>query len=1057
MQPQKIVCSAIITLLSTLTLTPESLSAQLTQNSHLKLQNGIILAQIPNNREAEASQLLEQGTQQLKANQVEAAIESWQQALTIYRQLKNRQGEGWAVGNLGAAYYSINNYNKAIEYYQQSLAIAQEINDPKGQLYALGNLGIAYKDLGNYEKAMEYHEQDLALARKLGDKSGEGSALNDLGNVYKALGDYVKALEAYEQSLAFAREVKDRQGEANALGSLAVVYKNFGNYTKAIENNEQTLIIMREIGNQRGEAIILSNLGDDYYALSNYPKAIEMYEQSLAIFQFIKHRLGEANALGNLGRTYKAQSNYPKAIEFYRQTLDISREIGYRSGEATTLNLLGTVYHDQGDVTQAINLYQQSLIIAREIRNPSSEGTVLGNLAIAYQELGEYAKAIEQYEQTLSIMQSLSARQEEATVLGNLGTVYFEVGDYAKAIEKYNQHLAIAKEIGDRNGQGTALGNLGIVYRKIGEYAKAIDYHEEQLAIAKEIGNRSAEGTALGQIGLVYDDQSEYAQAINYYKQHLAVAREVGNRLGEAKALGNMGLAYHFLNDYQKAIEYDRQSLEIVREIKNPISEGSILNNLGLSLFRSGNLPEAEKTLLAGIQVLESLRAGLKDNDAFKVSIFETQRNTYTTLEQVLIAQNKPEEALEMAERGRARAFVELLAGRLSPETADQIAPPNIEQIKQIAKQQNATLVEYSIINDDFNVKNKQSYQESELFIWVIKPTGEVAFRRSDLKPLWQQQNTSLSQLVTNSRESIGVRGRGLGTIARVSETEQANRLQQLHQLLISPIADLLPADPEARVTFIPQKQLFLVPFSALQDQAGKYLIEKHTIVVAPAIQVLDLTHRQRQQISGTNTLVVGNPTMPSISLKPGDRPQQLSSLPGAEREALAIAQMLNTQAITGAAATKEAITKQMPAARLIHLATHGLLDDFQGSGVPGAIALAPSKGDTGLLSAGEILQLKLNADLVVLSACDTAGGRITGDGVIGLSRALIAAGVPSTIVSLWAVPDAPTASLMTEFYRNLLQKQDKAQALRSAMLTTMQQYPNPKDWAAFTLIGEAL
>jgi CHAT domain-containing protein len=146
---------------------------------------------------------------------------------------------------------------------------------------------------------------------------------------------------------------------------------------------------------------------------------------------------------------------------------------------------------------------------------------------------------------------------------------------------------------------------------------------------------------------------------------------------------------------------------------------------------------------------------------------------------------------------------------------------------------------------------------------------------------------------------------------------------------------------------------------------------------------------------------------------------------------------------------------QQLAQSRIVHLATHGLLDDFKGQGVPGAIALAPSGNDSGLLTSSEILDLKLNAELVVLSACDTGRGRITGDGVIGLSRSLITAGVPSVIVSLWSVPDAPTASLMTEFYSQMQQNPDKAQSLRSAMLTTMKQHPNPRDWAGFTLIGE--
>ncbi|NER45649.1 MAG: CHAT domain-containing protein [Symploca sp. SIO1A3] len=243
------------------------------------------------------------------------------------------------------------------------------------------------------------------------------------------------------------------------------------------------------------------------------------------------------------------------------------------------------------------------------------------------------------------------------------------------------------------------------------------------------------------------------------------------------------------------------------------------------------------------------------------------------------------------------------------------------------------------------------------------------------------------------------------------------------------------------------------------EDNSGKYLIEKHTILTAPAIQVLQLTHEQRSKGAAGDVLIVGNPTMPKVNTTAGQTPQQLSNLPGAEQEAVAIAKLLNTQAITGNQATKSAILPKLPNARIIHLATHGLLDDFKGLGIPGAIALAPDgtgELNDGLLTAGEIFDLDLNAELVVLSACDTGRGKITGDGVIGLSRSLITAGVPSIIVSLWSVPDAPTADLMTEFYHNFQQTGNKAQALRQAMLTTRETHPNPKDWAAFTLIGEA-
>ena len=493
------------------------------------------------------------------------------------------------------------------------------------------------------------------------------------------------------------------------------------------------------------------------------------------------------------------------------------------------------------------------------------------------------------------------------------------------------------------------------------------------------------------------------------------------------------------------------------------MSEGKSLVNLGNTFYKYGDILAAERNLYEGIKVFESLRDKTLD-DTNKISLFDTQRSMYRDLQRVLIAQNKTDAALEISERGRARAFVEFLASRLSPNSKESPQPPNIQKIKQIAKSQNATLVQYSIIYDDFKIAGKEEYKQSELYIWVIKPSGEVTFRKADLKPLWKEKNTTLDELVSTTRKSLDVGDeRSIFDVKvknAVDEKTQRESLQKLHQLLVKPIANLLPTDPNQRVTFVPQYDLFLVPFPALMDSKGKYLIEEHTILTAPAIQVLELTRSQRQRIkslpgkSRQNALIVGNPTMPKFNTKYGDPGQKLSSLPGAKREAEAIAPLFNTKALTGDEATETAIKAKLPQAELIHLATHGLFDDFQG--LQSSIALAPSSQDNGLLTASEILDIKLNADLVVLSACNTGRGRITGDGVIGLSRSLIGAGVPSVLVSLWSVPDSPTALLMTDFYQNLSKNPDKATALRQAMLTRMKQHPNPRDWAAFTLIGEA-
>jgi CHAT domain-containing protein len=743
-----------------------------------------------------------------------------------------------------------------------------------------------------------------------------------------------------------------------------------------------------------------------------------------------------------------------------------------RKKEADQLLEQGKQQYQTSQFQAALQSWQQALIIYRQIKDRKSEVDALGNLGGAYSYLGDYTKAIDYDQQSLAIAREIKDRQGEGKALGNLGLTYTFLGDYTKAIDYDQQSLAIAREIKDRQGEGEALGNLGFAYLNRGYY--------------REIKDRQNEGEAPGNVGFVYVYLNRgyyYDKAIDYYQQSLVIAREVKNRHEEGNALGGLGLAYLYKGDlrsfdssdyqmsrltsvmvsllsdfgeYRKAIEYNQKHLVIARELKDQADERRALANLGFAFYRQGNFTSAETSLLDSIKIAESLRSSL--TDANKVSIFDTQTKAYITLQRVLIAQNKTQEALEIAERGRARAFVELLASRLSL-SASAINPPNIQQIKQTAKKQNATIIEYSTV-DNFL-----------LYIWVIKPNGKITFRSVNFK------SSNLTKLVENTRV-VTATNRGLSddsalitnlvsdTRAAVGATEtnlsercgRNQCLQQMYQVLIKPIADLLPANPNDKVIFIPHKSLFLVPFVALQDEQGKYLIEKHTILTAPSIQLLQLTHLQRQKIKQSplsNITVVGNPIMPQYGL-PGNR-HQLPPLPGSEKEATNIAQILNTKAIIGAQATKAFVTQQMQQSNIIHLATHGLLNEVYKQSLPGAIALTPAGDDDGLLSSGEILNLKLKADLVVLSACNTGRGQLTGDGVIGLSRSLMTAGASSVVVSLWSVNDESTSFLMSEFYQQIQHNSDKAQGLRQAMLTTMKQYPAPKYWAAFTLMGEAL
>ena len=904
-----------------------------------------------------------------------------------------------------------------------SQVLGQDTNSLKAEADRLFQQGIQQAQQSQYSAAIESWQKALDIFTQIGNlaegeirraaRKGEAASYSNLGLAYESLGDYQKALFYYKQSLAIFTEIGDRDREANSYMGLGLAYYFLGEYEKAIDYHEQSLAIATEIGDHQGEANSYANLGNAYESLGEYQKAISYYEQSLAISVKIGDRKGEARSYGNLGNAYRSLGEYEKAISYYEQSLAITTQIGDRDGEAGSY-------------------------------------TGLGN---AYTSLGEYQKAISFYKQSLAISTQIGDCKGEATSYTGLGRTYDSLGKYQKAIDYHEQSLAISVKIGDRDGEAASYIGLGNAYRSLGEYEKAISYYEQSLAISVKIGDRDREADSYGSLGLAYRSLGEYEKAISYIEQSLAISTQIGDRDGEAISYTGLGNAYYSLGEYQKAIDYHEQSLAISTQISDLNGEAISYNNLGLAYYVLKQYPQAEQNFLTAIEVFETLRLGLFDSD--KVSIFETQARSYRLLQQTLIAQNKVETALEISERGRARAFVELLASKISDNPQTQVDPLTLKEIQQIAKEQKATLVEYSVIN--FKDGDKL------LYIWVIKPSGEVTFKSVDPNTL----NTTLADLVQTSRTSLGVRGRGnrdnFEIVASNPSVQQQENLQLLHQILIAPIAEFLPNNPEERVIFVPHQELFSVPFAALMDTSGQYLIEKHTILTAPAIQVLQLTRQQKSTVGTqtlgsdpSNLLIVGNPTMPKIVTQVGEEPEQLIPLPGAETEATEIAQMFKTSPLLGSNATKAEVLNRLQSARFVHLATHGLLDDFKGLGVPGAIALAPSGEDNGLLTASEILDLNINPELVVLSACDTGRGTITGDGVIGLSRSLITAGVPSLVVSLWSVPDAPTADLMVEFYEQLQQGQDKAQALRQAMLITKETHPNPRDWAAFTLIGEA-
>jgi CHAT domain-containing protein/tetratricopeptide (TPR) repeat protein len=905
-------------------------------------------------------------------------------------------------------------------------AIAQANNSNRQAAEKLNQEGLNLAEQGNFPAALVKYQQALAAYKAIGDRLNEGTVLGNICLVNYYQGQPDLALDVCQQSLKIAQEISDREGISINFNTIALIYQGTGKYPQAIDYFQQALAIVRELKDRSREATILYNLGFVYNSQAKYPQALELYEQALKLSQVVGDRSQQGLVLSAMGLVYQIQGDYARSLGLFQQAQKIAIETKDRAGLGAALGNIGQTYVYLADYPQAIKYFGQSIEIFRSLNYLSQVGVNLNNQGNAYSRSGQYSKALLSLNDALKIYQSTNNRAEEATTRANIAIVYQSLGQYDLALKFYESSLSIAKSLGNKNTEGIVLGNIGTIHNITGQFSQAQTYHQQALLIHQATGNREQEGTTINNLAEDYYQLKQYSLALSTHLQALKIAEEIGDRAGAAAILNNIGKDYAAIDEIEKSLTYYRNAAQLARTIKYREIEGIALSNQGKALYRLDRLAAAEVPLRAAIDLWESMGVGLVDKD--KISLQDRIKFTYDLLQKVLVEQTKTQAALEVAERGRARVLAELLASKIT--TINSAArqkikqAPNLLKIQQIARAQKATLVEYSTIDE-------------RILIWVIKPTGQITFHQTRLPP-----KTTLKDLIVATRDGIGA-NRGART-KDDTPNPTGGDLKQLHQLLIAPIVKDLPTKPEERVIILPQNELFLVPFAALQDAQDKYLIQQHTITIAPSIQVLALTETKSNRLSKTPPLVVGNPIMPSFG------GTQLANLPGSEAEAKGIGTILKVTPLIGAQADKQQVIALMKTAPIVHLATHGLLDTIKGD-IPGAIALT-----NGFLTSGEIFDMQLSANLVVLSACDTGRGDLTGEGVVGLSRSLSVAGVPSVIVSLWEVNDEATKALMEEFYRNLqLKKLPKAQALRQAMLTTMVDYPNPNFWSAFMLVGE--
>jgi CHAT domain-containing protein len=891
--------------------------------------------------------------------------------------------------------------------YEEALALYRALGDRRGETVALYSLGVTHALLGERRQALEYCQPALPLAQSLGERLLESHLLQTLGALCYALNQAPQAVDYFQQVLPLLRALGARQREPQAFFSLGIAHARMGDRLRTIEVWQQARSLWQTLGDRAGEARALAALGGNYEALGEKQKAVEFLEQALPLLRGVGDRETEANTLYQLGLAYDTLNERPKAVASFSQALALRKAIGHPQGPANLHRSLSGLYDGLGDLPQALAHGQQALALYEAAQDYRGTAAMLRNIGLVYDRLGEKQQAAAHFKRALPLFRLGADRQSLARLLANLGKVLSESGDHEQALNHLNEALPLLRQLQQQFFEVYALYWIAHAERGRGNLNAARTHTEAALEKIEGM-RRDYYQTDLRAVG--------FTKARDFYELELDLLARLATTEPELIAT---------------ALEVSEQAR--ARTMLDLLAEARADPRAGLAPELQQR-EQANQTRLAALQSqLIQLRQQAQPDPARSVAL---QRE------------------LQQAEAERAQLENELR--RRHPRYAEMLYPVPLraEAIRQLLDDETA-LLEYAL------------GQESS-FLFVVTREG-LSYRR--LPPA-----AEINRLGQEVRRALEQPGRG----EFANFTRAASRL---YELLLAPVESELTG--KSRLLIAPDGALYYLPFECLPAKiagqgAADYLLKRWTISYVPSASVLaSLRQNRRPAAPGKQFVAFADPVY-STGANGSDRNDgsdgvgkrslfaeqerwDLVRLAESRREVTEIARLYRpgqTALYLGAEAREENI-KGNPAlatARRLHFATHGLISASHPQRSALALTLDDDPREDGLLQMWEIFNLKLQADLVTLSACQTGlGQELTGEGIVGLARAFMYAGAPSVVVSLWNVTDRSTAELMVKFHQHLDRTADKAEALRQAKLELLRnpRYASPYYWAPFVLIGE--
>ena len=874
-------------------------------------------------------------------------------------------------------------------------------------------------------------------------------------------------------------------------------------YERALTRAQQMSLEPQEARARYGMARVL-------YYRTQYAAAREHASKAAQIYE----RVGTPADIGRLynflsaieelsGRRAEALAYSTRAVASYES----SDDAGGRA--RATLQLLRVT---RMDLDAQRPLYEKAAADARTAGDISLEGATLHSLGDHLFTANRFEEALDTLLRAESLLLGTPDFLELGTVYNSIGRVYRAHGRFDEALRFQLKALALHEKGSSPFEVMQSLNAVATVYERMGNDKEARSYYDRALAIAEKSSSQRIQDLIRANLSGSLIRQGQYARAASELEQVLAHGLDAY----PARRQRMLSLAYSKMNRTADALEAATKGVDLCKGDEAFCSDA--LGRRAAAHAALGNAEAALADINAALDFLEGLRIRLVPTDFFKQDFTHAQSYIYSQAIALQVQEKRERQALETAELARARAFLDLLASR-DVQLKDRDRPlvtslrkEDVRRPVQIDLQastdtpvsgltlrgsNNVTVPARPTARDlelrSFVSANPSAAEdliataarlrstmvvywvgEDELFIWTVSPDGTVQARR--VAVLHSRLVELIRETSPLSEKTPGAAPQAIVTRGESTVPVRAPRpvaWRALYDLLIQPIRGSLPKTPGALLTIVPQGPLLNLSFAALQNAQGRYLLEDYALHYAPAGAVLQYTAPKKRADARTGPmLLVSDPALPKLTNL--DRP--LPRLPGARSEAAQIARLVPSSRLTvlqDGAATESTARGLVSGKAVLHFATHAIVSDDD----PFAsfLALGPSPGGgaaDGLLTSQEVYGLDLNADLVVLSACRSAGGSVTGDGISAFARAFIYAGTASLVASLWDVADEPTNRLLPDFYRSWLGGASKSRALRGAQLRLLRDLragrvrintaagevvipEHPVFWAGFALFGE--